>query len=143
MEFYYPSTGKITYSIIFPWGEYIITTEAKLDSAVHGDSKPYLGYITLRPIIKKSVPNLETPFFIITPRGDVWKNRTGQGIDDVKERQEIIIKKTEHSTQKTTTTIQSVSEPLIDDFKEHPERWKRYGKLDINKGDAKLVIVEE
>jgi hypothetical protein len=142
MEFYYPTSGKMTYFIKFDWGEYIVTTEDKNGTEVHVDSKPYLGYITFRPKITKQ-PSKEPPgYYVITPEGIVWENLTGQGIPKTSERQEITMNKTEYGTSTQTITVQSVSEPLIDHFKAHPEQWRRYGKLD-NQGNKTRLIIED
>jgi hypothetical protein len=140
MEFYYPTSGKMTYFIKFDWGEYIITTEDKKGTEVHEDSKSYLGYITFRPEITRQPSEGAPGYYVITPEGIVWENITGQGIPKTSERQEISTKKTEHGTSTQTNTIQSVSEPLIDHFKEYPEQWRRYGKLDIQGKKTHLII---
>jgi hypothetical protein len=140
MEFYYPTSGKMTYFIKFDWGEYIITTEDKEGTEVHEDSKPYLGYITFRPEIEKQSPKEQPGYYVITPEGIVWENLTGQGIPKTSQRQEVTSKKTGHGTSTQTITIQSVSEPLIDHFKKHPEQWRHYGILERQGNKTRLII---
>lgn len=142
MEFYYPTTGKVTYNIVYDWGEYIITTEDKLDADVHTDSKPYLGYITFRPMISKSYPEQKESFYVITPEGDVWENKTGHGILERGNRQEITTKKTEHGTSTKTLTFESVSEPIIDHFKAQPGQWKKLGILERHGNKTRLKLSE-
>jgi hypothetical protein len=142
MEFYYPSKSKVTYNIIFDWGEYIITTENKENASVHEDSKPYLGYITMRPEVTKQSPDLKPSIYLITPQGEVWENKMVHDIPKRNHRQEITTKKSEHGTTTQTITIQSVSEPVIDHFKAHPEKWRRYGKLEIIGNKTKLKLIE-
>jgi hypothetical protein len=142
MEFYYPSTGKIRYEIIFDWGEYIITTEDKADADVHMDSKPYLSYITFRPEVAKQWSKQSPSFYIITPEGEVWENVNGQGIPEVSTRQEVTKERTTHGVTTKTLTIQSTSEPIIDHFRAHPEQWIEYGKLEHRAGKTRLRLVE-
>lgn len=140
MEFYYPTSGKMTYFIKFDWGEYIITTEDKKGTEVHEDSKPYLGYITFRPEITHQ-PSKEPPYYyVITPEGVVWENVNDQGIQKSSERQEVTRKMTEHGTSTHTITIQSVSEPIIDHFRAYPEQWRLYGKLERQGKKTRLNI---
>ena len=144
MEFYYPatSTSKVTYNIIFDWGEYIITTEANLNAEVHKDSKPYLGYITMRPEIAGTAPGTHPQIYLITPDGVVWENTTGENIPAISKREEVIEKKSEFGISKLTNTIQSYSEPVIDHFLANPEKWTLFGNLEICKGKTKLKRVE-
>jgi hypothetical protein len=142
MQFYYPSKSKVTYNIIFDWGEYIITTEDKMTASVHEDSKPYLGYITMRPQMTKQSPDINPSFYLITPNGEVWENTTGKDIPDYNDRQEITKEKTKYGVTTKTLTFQSVSEPIIDHFKTHPEKWNQYGKLEIVGDKTKLILNE-
>jgi hypothetical protein len=141
MEFYYPTTGKVTYNIVYDWGEYIITTEDKLNTDVHVDSKPYLGYITFRPMVSGSFPDQKEPFYLITPGGDVWENKTGHGIPERGNRQEITKKKTDSGTSTQTLTFESVSEPIIDHFKTNPGQWIKLGKLEVYGKKTRLKLV--
>ena len=140
MEFYYPAKTQFTYDIIFDWGEYIITTEDPKGTVVHQDSVPYLGFITMRPKVEKPAAELITPFYVITPEGLIWENTTGVGIAEIKTRQVVTEKRVEHGVSRTTLTINSVSEPLIDHFKKHPEKWTKYGQLEIVNGKTKLKL---
>ena len=143
MEFYYPSTGKITYNIVFDWGEYIITTENVQTSDVHDDSKPYLGYITFRPEVAKKSSEPNQPFYLITPEGEVWENVSGRDIPKISERTEITKKKTAIGTSTQTLTFRSGSEPIINHFRTHPEQWRRYGKLHRNGNKTRLELSKE
>jgi len=143
MEFYYPTTGKIRYEIIFDWGKYIIITEDKLDADVHDDSKPYLGYITFRPEEATKSSKQEQPYYLITPNGEVWKNATGHGISEFSDRQEVSKERTKYGIITQTLTIRSDSEPIIDHFKAHPEQWNRYGKLECLGDKTKLKLIEK
>lgn len=143
MEFYYPGKSKVTYNIIFDWGEYIITTEDKQDANVHEDSRPYLGYITFRPKVDEQSSQQKQSFYVITPEGEVWVNTTGQGISEVAIRQEITEERTKHGITTKTLTIQSISEPIIDHFKAHPEQWTRFGKLQYHGDKTRLKLVEK
>ncbi len=133
MEFYYPSTGQFVYHVTFDWGEYTITTEAKLGETVHQDSKPYVGYITLRPKVVKPTSDINPAIYLITPTGEVWKTSDSDKIPKLKEREEVTEEKSNNMTTINTLTIQSVSEPVIDHFRAHPQSWARFGKL-INQG---------
>ena len=143
MEFYYPTTGKIRYEIIFDWGEYIITTEDKADADVGADSKPYLGYITFRPEMAKESEETKQPFYLITPDGEVWENKSGHSIPKTSERIEVTKKKTEFGTSTQTLTFRSVSEPIIDHFKAHPEQWNRYGTLHRKGNKTRLELLND
>ena len=143
MVFYYPSTNQATYTIVFPWGNYTITTEDSLSVEVHEDSKPYLGFITLRPTIATPSNHVKPSLFLITPEGEVWEKSTGQGIPNEKERKEIIEKKHESGITTTTRTICSVSEPVIDHFRTNKEQWTKYGILELIKGKTRLKIIKE
>ena len=144
MEFYYPTTGKITYNIIFDWGEYIITTEDKPNADVHTNSKPYLGYITFRPEVAKPKlkPSLNQPipFYVITPGGEVWENVTGHGIAVASKRQEVTKERSAHGISTKTLTIESGSEAIIDHFKAHPEKWTPYGRLERRGAKVRLKL---
>jgi hypothetical protein len=142
MEFYYPSKSKVTYNIIFDWGEYIITTEDKETASVHEDSKPYLGYITMRPEVVKQSPDFSPSIYLITPDGEVWENTKGHDISERKSRQEISKEKTKHGVTTKKLTIQSMSEPVIDHYRTNPEKWTRYGKLEIIGNKTKLKLYE-
>ncbi len=143
MEFYYPSTSKATYEVLFPWGVYIITTEDPLASKVHEDSRPYLGYITFRPMVSTPSDQIQPSFFLISPDGIVWEHPLDQEIPNEKQRKEIIEKERETSITTTTTTITSVSEPVIDHFRSNKHQWTRYGNLEIVKGKTRLIVNHE
>lgn len=143
MEFYYPSTSKTTYEVLFPWGTYVITTEDPLSAEVHEDSKPYQGYITFRPIVTNSSDQLQPSLFVITPEGEVWENPSGEGIQKEKQRKEIVTEEHGSGIMTSTTTITSVSEPVIDHFKTNKDQWHRYGNLEILKGKTRLTLTHE
>lgn len=142
MEFYYPTTGKVTYNIIFDWGEYIITTENKLNADVHTDSKPYLGYITFRPMVSKSFPEQKQSFYLITPEGEVWENKAGSGIPESGKRQEVTKKKTDFGTTTRTLEIESISEAIIDHFRANPGQWSKLGQLECKGSKTRLKLAD-
>jgi hypothetical protein len=143
MEFYYPSTSKATYEILFPWGTYVVTTEDPLTSEVHKDSRPYLGYITFRPIVSVPSKELQPSLFLITPDGTVWEHPFDQKIEKEKQRTEVIKKEHEAGITTTSMTITSISEPVIDHFKTNNDQWNRYGNLEIIKGKTRLTLDNE
>ena len=138
MEFYYPTTGQYTYNVTFPWGEYVISTGATADEELHPDSEPYRGYITIRPIIRDSSIVKSMPVFLITPKGEVWINNNPGDIPASSHREEVTIEKSDSSTSTNTVTIESVSEPVIDNFQENKQTWKRYGKLEAAVGGGSV-----
>lgn len=125
LAFYYPTTGDFFYQIIFDWGEYLIITHAKPDEQVHPDSEPYRGYITFRP--SADVDEKGQPLFIylVTPRGDVWRHANDGSIPETIVREEIVTE----GSMTTTTTIDSPSEPVIQDYLHNPQNWQRYAQL--------------
>jgi hypothetical protein len=122
---------------------YIITTEDPLASEVHEDSRPYLGFITFRPMVSTPTSQIQPSLFLITPDGTVWEHPLDQNIPNEKQRTEVI--KKEHDTGITTTsmTITSISEPVIDHFKTNKHQWNRYGSLKILKGKTRLTLDDE
>jgi hypothetical protein len=140
MEFYFPTSGKVTYNIIYEWGEYIITTEGKPNAIVHEDSKPYLGYITFRPMLSKSFPDQKQSFYLITPTGEVWENKAGQSIPEFSKRQEVTKEKTKFSTTTKTLEIESTSEAIINHFRANPGQWSIIGKLKCYGGKTHLKL---
>jgi len=143
MEFYYPSTSKATYEILFPWGTYIVTTEDTLTSEVHIDSRPYLGYITFRPMVSTPTSQIQPSLFLITPDGIVWEHPFDQKIEKEKQRTELIKKEHDAGITTTSMTIISISEPVIDHFKTNKHQWTRYGNLEIIKGKTRLTLDTE
>ncbi len=133
MEFYYPTTGKFFYQITFDWGNYTIDTEVSLDEEVHKKSVVYKGYITMRPNVNKTPEGEELLIFLITPKGQVWASKDFS-IPESKSRQEVVEEKTEYGKSTSTTTINSTSEPIIDNFLNAKESWSKYGELKSNDG---------
>ena len=142
LEFYYPTTGQITYNIVYKWGEYIITTHDKLNTKVHEDSKPYLGYITHRPIVTKPDPNNKPKTYLITPQGAVWEHTGTTEIPERNHRVEETVEKHEHSTSTKTLTIESVSEPVIDHFLVNKAEWHQLGQLEVKGDKTKLILID-
>lgn len=130
LEFYYPSTGDFFYQIVFDWGEYLIMTHAKVDEEVHPDSEPYRGYITFRPSTATDDKGQPVMIYLVTPDGDVWMHPNDGSITESTTREEVV----EEGSMTTTTTIESPSEPIIQDYSRNPQNWKRYAKL-IAKGE--------
>lgn len=142
MELYYPTSGPFTYEIMFDWSQYTITTEAKLEEEVHDDSRPYRGHITMRPAVVASHPEIHPPMYLITPQGEVWKNDALDSVPEIKTRQEVTERKSDHGTTVQTLTIQSVSEPVIDHFGENPSQWTRYGTIERSGSKSHLKRIE-
>jgi hypothetical protein len=138
MEFYFPTSGQYTYNIAFDWGEYIITTGATGEEELHPDSEPYRGYITMRPIISDSTLVQNLPTYLITPKGVVWQNFNTAGIPASSHREEITVEKSGSTTSTSTVTIESVSEPVIDNFQENKQNWEKYGKLEAAIGGGSV-----
>jgi hypothetical protein len=82
-------------------------------------------------------------FYLITPVGDVWENKTGAGIAETSNRQEITKTKSEFGTSTQTLTIRSGSEPIIDHFKSHPDKWSRFGKLERQGNKTRLINMDK
>ncbi len=129
IEFYYPTTGQYTYSVIFDWGEYVITTETPAGGEVHPDSKPYQGYITMRPNISALPNGQKLPVYLITYEGDVWKTEANDNIPETRNRKEVSEEKSASGTMTHTITIESVSEPVIDSYLTNQQAWMHYGKM--------------
>ena len=141
MEFYYPTTGQFTYNVAFDWGNYIITTENALTTQVHNDSKPYLGFITLRPVVKDSGSSEKPMVYLITPRGEVWENSARSNIPQENTRVEETVEKTAHGKSTMSVTYTSVSEPVIDHFRTQPNEWTKLGQLEIKGKKTKFKSV--
>jgi len=129
MEFYYPTTGEFTYSIVFEWGEYEIFTGAKMDEKVHTDSEPFKGFITFRPFVTNSAITETFPVFLITPNGEVWNTAQISSIPESITRKEVTEEKTEFGISTQTRTIESTSEPVVLSFINNKPIWEKYGTL--------------
>ncbi len=142
MRFYYPTSGQVRYEILFDWGMYTITTEAKPEKEVSEESRPYSGYITMRPTVAESSSEDNLPVYLITPEGQVWKNGAKESIPEMSTRQEITQEKSESSTTTHTLTIQSISEPVIDHFRDNAGQWTLYGTLETKGSKSSLKLIE-
>ena len=129
LEFYFPSTGSYFYEIKFDWGTYLIVTEAKPGEEVHDDSKPYRGFVTMRPSVAGAGEE-SFPIYLVTPQGEVWTSNRHDAIPKEKQRKEVVV----DGSSTMTSTITSASEPVIDDFLANKAQWKRHGSL-TTKGD--------
>lgn len=138
---YYPATTDGLYDIVFDWGVLQITCEAPVGQDVQETSKPYLGFITMRPQAKAgmSVPEaIRTT--LIEADGSVWQLPDASAVPESSTRKEVVVERKASSTSTTTTTITSVSEPVIDHFRTKPEAWVRYGTVIPNAsgGESRL-----
>lgn len=129
MKLYYPSTTGSYYSIVFDWGSYEIITSDPVGTKVHEDSKPYLGYITMRPDVKGPTGDFKPAIYLITPEGVVWSAEASTAIAKEKERKEVTVTKTDFGSSTSTSTINAANEPIIDHFKANAAAWKKYGTL--------------
>ncbi|MCB0281593.1 MAG: hypothetical protein KDF60_03360 [Calditrichaeota bacterium] len=138
LEFYFPTTGQNSYEIVFEWGHYTISTGATANEELHPDSEPYRGYITMRPVISDSSKVQNLPTYLVTPKGEVWRSFNTKEIRASSHREEITVEKTDTATNTTTVTIESVSEPVIDNFQENRQNWEKYGKLEAAVGGGSV-----
>ena len=141
MAFYFPSKSACTYEILFDWGMYTITPESKMEEDVHEDSRRYSGFITMRPTVTNPSNEHNLPVYLITPDGEVWKNESAESIPPMNTRKEIIVEKSDSSTTTKTVTIESVSEPVIDHFRENTNQWQLYGILQVSGNKSRLKLV--
>lgn len=130
LAFYYPTTGDFFYQIVFDWGEYLITTHARPDEAVHPDSEPYRGYITFRPSADTDEQGRPLMIYLVAPDGNVWMHANDGTIPESSVREEVI----KDGSMTTTTTIDSPGEPVIQSYLQTPGAWQRYAQL-IPDGD--------
>lgn len=133
MEFYYPTTGKFYYEIMFDWGYYTIDTEYALQDSVDESSIAYKGYITMRPNSQQSLKAEPLFIYLITPAGEVWESQDFS-IPETKTREVVVEEKTEYGTSTSTSTINSGSEPIIDHFMVNKTAWTKYAELKSNNG---------
>lgn len=134
MRFYYPAKTESYYSIIFDWGRYEIIPTDPVGSDVHEDSKPYLGYITMRPFIKTPPADFKPAIYVITSKGVVWSIGSDTDIPKDKQRNEVVVKKDKYGTATRTKTLTVPNEPIIDHFKTNPGAWQKYGTLKATGG---------
>ena len=142
LEFYYPSTGTFFYQIDFEWGSYMIDTGASADEELHPDSELYRGYITARTTTDITPEGEKLYTYLVTPKGNVWITEA-KDIPETKTRQEVIEEKTQYGTSTSTTTITSSSEPVIDNFLQNKENWKKYGTLKTTDGKNYSLELEK
>lgn len=131
----YPASGNKTHEIKFDWGSYLIITHARPDKEAEENPKSYRGYITMRPTVTEAAPGLKPLIYLITPKGSVWTIPHTEEIPRVARRMKELIMLKGTSTQVTSISVESRSEPIIEHFLEFKKDWAEYGKLEKN-GDS-------
>ncbi|MDY0110019.1 MAG: hypothetical protein RBT60_08805 [Candidatus Krumholzibacteria bacterium] len=136
LEFYFPTSGAASYSVVHDWGEYLIVTEAGPQDELHPDSEPYRGFVTMRPYIAAGRTVTPTPLiYCITPAGEVWATADLAAVPAAKTRVEV---SDQGGGTTLTSTIESPSEAVIDCFREQPGIWTRFGRLEVKGGKTRF-----
>ena len=139
IAFYYPATGSFVYELTADWGHLLINTgDATDDEEVHTDSKPFVGFISVRSVVTGTYPEERIYTYLITPEGEVWRTLASD-IPLETTREEVTKEKFDGGVSTLTTTISSSLEPVVIHFKENKDQWSRYGTLvEKKKGKYKL-----
>ena len=83
----------------------------------------------MRPFLNDTTQKSDFPVYLITSKGEVWKTLDTKSIPENKTRVEIIEEKNEYGASRKTSTINSISEPVIDNFLQNKSVWQKYGML--------------
>jgi hypothetical protein len=139
LEFYFPTTGAASYTILYDWGEYLVITEAGPRDELHPDTEPYRGFVTMRPYPAEGTSVVPAPpIYCITPAGEVWTTTETAAVPAIKKRVEVQDK---GGGTVLTTTIESPGEAVIDSFHDDREIWARFGTLEVKGGKTRFKAV--